>query len=290
MDRFQHVEGFPAIREFHVISTVQTERGECPLLNLPGELRNRIYDHVLDENKFRVLRKPKILKSKDHIFKTSLWSSPGLGLTQVCRSIRSEFLPSYRAVTLGNVVPQELYEYIDTFLREPGKKNEEVIGSVIIDFWANISSSLDIKPLLRLLRRATNLHVGTYDIIQPEGFVVAGRTPVPDVQDILTSLYDVVDLEAFYNYVERAIIALEVESDETKGVEIVFELGADYWEEWMGVWSKPDHDPSYRIPLELGDKVVQWGRGCGMELDRAAGSHLTVNFRRGLQALPAPVG
>ncbi|KAL1592736.1 hypothetical protein SLS60_011152 [Paraconiothyrium brasiliense] len=265
-----------------------TKRESCRFLDLPGELRNRIYDHVPEENKFRVLRKPESQKPKDHIFKTNLWSSPGLALTQVCRSIRSEFLPLYRAATLDNVLPQELYEYIETFLMVPDNNDDEIIGSVLIDLSANFSSCLDIKALLHLLRRARNLHVGTYDIIQPESLGRPGDV-VPDIQDILTSLYDIVDLEAFYGYVEKAMTMLEIECDETKGVEIVFELGTDYWEGWMGAWSKPDHDPSYRIPLELGESVVRWGRGCGMELDRAAGSHLTVNFRRGLQTRPQHV-
>lgn len=183
---------------------------------------------------------------------------------------------------LDNVTPQNLYEYMDAFLRVPGARNE-IIGSVIIDFSTNLSSILDIKPLLQLLRRATNLHVGTYDIIEPEGFGHRGHIPVPDIRDVLSNLYDIVDLEAFYDYVEGAMTMLEIECDETKGVEIVFELDTDYWEDWMGVWSRPQDDPDSRIgiPLEIAENVVQWGRGCGMELNRAEGSHLTVNFRRG---------
>ena len=251
-----------------------------PVLTQPQELRNRIYSQVLEDDKFRVLRKPKQQKPKDHVFKKNVWES-GFGLTQVCRGIRNEFLSLYRAVTLDNVTPWELYEYVDLFLRAPGVGDGEIVGSVIVDFSASFPSSLDIKPLLLLLRRAKRLHVGTYDIVQPEDFELPSCISVPDVQDILTELYDIVDIEAFYDYVEVAMTVLEVECDDTKGTEIVFELGPDYWQDWMGDWSKPDHDPNYVIPLELGEKVVQWGKGCGMELNRAAGSHLTVNFRRG---------
>ena len=153
---------------------------------------------------------------------------------------------------------------------------------MILDISANIESCLDIKPLLQRLRRCKGLHVGTYDIIDvedaEEGF---DRNKLPDIQDILADIYDIHNTDMFYDYVSKAMTALKLEYGEDKGIEIVFELRPEYWEEWMGEWSKPDHDPDYRIPLELGENVVQWGRQCGMDLNRSAGSHLTVNFRRG---------
>jgi hypothetical protein len=211
-------------------------------------------------------------------------------LAQVCHDIRSEFLPLYRSVIVDNVLPQDLYEYIEAFLRMPSTSDDQIAGSVIIDFSGNMSSVLDIRPLLLLLRNVKKLHVGTYDIVEPEGFQHGGYFPTPDIRDILSDLYDIVDLVAFYDYVERAMTRLEVECDDTKGVEIVFELIPEYWENWMGVWSRPQDDPQSRvgIPLEIAENVVHWGRGCGMELNRAEGSHLTVNFRQGAQASPPP--
>jgi hypothetical protein len=182
-----------------------------------------------------------------------------------------------------------LYEYIDVFSRISGTRDDAIAGSVNINFSANVSSMLDIKPLLLLLRDANNFHVGTYDIIEPEGFDLGQNVPAPDIRDVLTDLYDIVDLEAFYDYVANAMTMLEVECDDTKGVEIVFELDLEHWEPWMGVWSRPQDDPQSRIgiPLEIAENVVQWGRGCGMALQRAEGSHLTVNFRQEPQAPPA---
>jgi hypothetical protein len=223
----------------------------------------------------------------DHIWKPNLWRS-GYGLTQVCRNIRSEFLVLYRAAILDSVLPQDLYEYIDAFLKSPGTSNNKIAGSIIIDFSANPSSVLDIRPLLLLLRDVDNLHVGTYDILEPDHFPLNQHLPAPDIRDILSNLYDIINLENFYNYVENAMTMLEIECDDTKGVEIVFELGAAHWEPWMGVWSAPQDDPQSRIgiPLETADNVVQWGSGCGMELKRAQGSHLTVNFREAPRASP----
>lgn len=284
------------------MSSSENEVGS-PLLTLPGgtqtqaankletlrltegkELRNRIYGHVTLDKHFRVLRKPTWRQPRptDHVWKPNLWQC-GHGLTQVCRDIRTEFVPLYRAAVIDSVLPQDLYEYVETFLRGFGPSDTEVAGCVIIDFSANFSSILDIKPLLLLLRQARNLHVGTYDILEPEAVQLDQHLPAPEIRDILSNLYDIVDLETFYSYVESAMTMLEIECDDTKGVEIVFELEPDYWETWMGVWSRPQDDPQSRvgIPLEIADNVVRWGRECGMELNRAEGSHLTVNFRQG---------
>ena len=184
--------------------------------------------------------------------------------------------------TVVYVEPEDVYEYIETFLTVPGVSEEQVVGSIVMDITSyaipRSGTCTDIRPLLRLLRRAKGLYVGAHEITYDED---NSRFPPPSIQEILVQLYDVVDIEAFFDYVERAMTKLEIESDDTKGVEIIFELGPEYWEDWMGIWSKPDHDPDYRIPLEQEDMVVRWGRECGMELNRATGSHLTVNFRQG---------
>jgi hypothetical protein len=198
--------------------------------------------------------------------------------------IRSEFLPLYRARTRVSVMPPDLYKYISTFLAPPGVSDDEIVGFITLDLseHPHTTACIDIKPLLQLLRRAKNLRVGTPDIIYIQGHSDSDpreNEREPTIQEILVDLYDIQDLDIFYDYVDKAMTTLELECDDMKGVEIVFELDPEYWEAWMGEWSKPDHDPNYRIPIELEDNVVRWGRQCGMELNRSMGSHLTVNFR-----------
>lgn len=233
------------------------------------------------------MRKPNQHEHKRLPGKPTLWRS-SFGFMQVCRTIRNELLPLFRTQTVVYVEPEDACEYIETFLTVPGRSEEQVVGSVIMDIagdaFPRYSTCTDIKPLLRLLRTAKGLYVGAHGITYDDELDKTNRFPPPSIQEILIHLYDIIDLEAFYDYVEKAMTQLEIESDDMKGVEIVFELGPGYWEDWMGVWSNPDHDPHYRIPLEQGDMVVQWGRSCGMELNRAAGSHLTVNFRQGMKA------
>lgn len=242
-------------------------------------MRNRIYSYTVEEDVIKLVRgsKPKSENARISVTQQSF------GLTQVCRSIRSEFLPLCRAHTKVSLIPQDLYDYIDTFLLLPGISYNKIVGSITLDLMSQpqTTTCVDIKPLLKLLRRAENLHVGTQDIIDVHYLDYVSNHQEPTIQEILASLYDIHDMTKFYDYVETAMSNLELEFDDAKGVEIVFELSPEYWEAWMGEWSKPDHDPDYRIPIELEDNVVQWGLRCGMELDRSMGSHLTVNFRCG---------
>ena len=244
----------------------------------------------MDESKTRFMHKPDQHPREAQPVGDVFWGSM-YGLTQACRLTRSELTPLYQAHTVVHVEPRLLREYIDTFLAVPGVSDDQMVGSVIIDISCTMfpcspaSSCTDIKPLLPLLRRAKNLHIGVHDFFDGDNIFADDDFDSPSktrsIQETLTLLYDIVDLDAFYDYVEKAMTALEIQYDEEKGVEIIFELGHEYWEEWMEVWSKPDHLPNYRIPLDVGDKVVEWGRGCGMELSRPAGSHLTINYRRG---------
>ena len=201
-----------------------------------------------------------------------------LGLTQVCRQIRSEFLPLYKADTTVSLLPADLYAYIASWVAPLGISDEEISGHIIIDVFDDDPYKLrvlDIKPVLKLLKRARHLRVETFDIMDWLSNNERG------IQDTLIDLYDIQDFELFHEYMDEAMTMVEVRSSDQIGVELVFELKSERWEEWMGEWSKADHDPDYRIPLELEDSVVEWGRLCGMELDRSMGSHLTVNFRRG---------
>lgn len=201
-----------------------------------------------------------------------------LGLTQVCRQIRSEFLPLYKAQTTVSLLPVDVHDYMNTWVAPSSIDDDKIIGHVIIDVFDEEPEQLrilDIKPLLKLLRRARHLRVETFDIM--DWLSNNERS----IEDTLIDLYDIHNFNLFHEYMDGAMTAVEVRSSEEIGVELIFELRPEHWESWMGEWSMPDYDPNYRIPIELEENVVQWGRQCGMELDRSMGSHLTVNFRCG---------
>ncbi|KAJ4309206.1 hypothetical protein N0V94_009033 [Neodidymelliopsis sp. IMI 364377] len=208
----------------------------CPLLDLPGELRNRIYVYVVETQLIRLVRRQtqESTPTTPRIEAGQQFSS----LTQACRRLRFEFSPIYKAKTTVLILPHELYDYIDSFLSPPGIKDEEIVGSILLDLIDPHRYTLrriDIKPLLHLLRRAKNLHVSTHDIIDISTFVHA-HDRNPTIQDILADLYDIHDMDIFLDYVEQAMTALELRGSEETGVEIVFELDEGHWEEWMAEW------------------------------------------------------
>ncbi|KAF2623900.1 hypothetical protein BU25DRAFT_451095 [Macroventuria anomochaeta] len=255
----------------------QSDDVECPLLKLPGELRNRIYAYTVEESTIPLTYD---MEWQPAWTRTCIRRRQFLGLTQVCRQIRFEFLPLYKTHTKVAPNTWDIYKYIDTWVA-PGTSDENVLGHVILDFMDDDRGELgilDIKPLLQLARRAEGFHVEIVDVTEPND---CNSPTMRSIEETLADLYDIQDMDMFYEYMDEAMTALVVRASEESGVEIIFELSPQYWEDWMGEWSKPDHDPNYRIPLELEDTVVEWGRQCGMELDRATGSHLTVNYRPG---------
>ncbi|KAJ8109515.1 hypothetical protein OPT61_g7404 [Boeremia exigua] len=186
--------------------------------------------------------------------------------------------------------PEHLYEYIDTFLATPGVGDEQLVGSIILDVIGSMhpctASCLDIKPLLLLLRRAKGLYVGAEDILGGEG-VDCESCPATSIQGILKELYDIVDMDAFYDYVDKAMSVLEVEHDDMRGVEIVFELRTEFWEDWMGVWisnsGHPDTDSQPGLKgagdwdtLMLASCLKQCLVGLILELPRPIEAKITV--------------
>lgn len=192
--------------------------------------------------------------------------------------MRQEFLPLYNAHTTLYLPPSSLYPYISTVLTTPTTPAEQITASLVLDVACSASphtsSSIDVKPLLPLLETAPGLKVYTTDIVSD------ASTPPVLLQHTLQLLYDITDYAAFLAYVDTCMAAVEIEYDDRRGVEVIFVLRETVWEDWMGVWSEVEGTDGEGIPLELADRVMEWGRGAGMGLGWGSGSYLTVNYRR----------
>ncbi|KAJ4347269.1 uncharacterized protein N0V89_011209 [Didymosphaeria variabile] len=82
------------------ISTVATMGPQSPLLKLPGELRNRIYELVAtDDEPVHVVRCFDDGDQSDTKREGQDFKSNYAGLTRVCRQIRDEYLPSMPSET-----------------------------------------------------------------------------------------------------------------------------------------------------------------------------------------------
>ncbi|CAN9430071.1 unnamed protein product [Alternaria alternata] len=97
------------------------------LLELPGELRNRIYDLAQESDQVRLVYKPSL-----HHEQVEQTSRQFFGLTQVCRKLRVEYLPIYNAHTIVSIDCVHTASYIDTFILSAGVEPKQARGNLIV--------------------------------------------------------------------------------------------------------------------------------------------------------------
>ncbi|KAF2023368.1 hypothetical protein EK21DRAFT_118842 [Setomelanomma holmii] len=138
------------------------------LLDLPGEIRNRIYDAAVGgENTQCKLSPPEAAnanpddetssgdpeKRQLYAFLDRAW----LGLTQTCRQLRIEFLPIYFANLDIMIDYWNVYDYLATFIFQ-GKLNEDPTTKEytlsLSSSHNEISPSINIAPLLRTYKKS----------------------------------------------------------------------------------------------------------------------------------------
>ncbi|KAF2008011.1 hypothetical protein P154DRAFT_558342 [Amniculicola lignicola CBS 123094] len=104
---FTPVVAVPMVRDPHVFR----------FLDLPGELRNKIYNYTLDHVQQAVIRhRPKVSALR----RSANWVSrrPMSGLLEVCRLIRQEFRPTYLRKQEFGIDYMSISAYIRTFYPE----------------------------------------------------------------------------------------------------------------------------------------------------------------------------
>ena len=81
-------------------------------------------------------------------------------LTQVCRQIRSEYLPIYWYKNPVHIHFSELTLYLDTFYRRSLQRSSPPVGNIAIDYgWgsSNCEPILNLLPIIQLCRNAPDL-------------------------------------------------------------------------------------------------------------------------------------
>ncbi|XPS72762.1 hypothetical protein M3J09_004922 [Ascochyta lentis] len=224
-----------SMRTPHVELGSVAKMTRIPLLDLPGEIRNRIYKFAVEKQPIflsHITSKPLEELSKDR----SEHCQQFFGLTQVCRQIRSEYLPLYRSRTkvTCRALPHNVYDYIDTFLKRSGVKDEDVVGDLIIDFKAGRLQSINIKPLLQLSKKAKHFSVRIKDNLQFCG----NNEPKWNLEELVDQILFVKNKPAFSNWLETAVFALELTSDDEYLFigDIAFFINGTQWEPWMKYW------------------------------------------------------
>ena len=144
------------------VSSSQRPKG-MNLLKLPGELRNRIY-HILLENEQEITIKK---QSSAEGFRRSARRGAdksrfqSYALAQTCRQLRFEYLPWLRQTRRVRVGLMEMYEYLDVFHRaddidEPDQRAEGHVEPTWDDF--AIPEGIDVLPLAKIAGASPKLH------------------------------------------------------------------------------------------------------------------------------------
>ena len=265
----------------HFSHRTAAEKPTCALLSLPGgksphyndrvrkltggcaEIRNRIYDFAAEDGLDALKKKRESTYGSEYV--SNYVRDAGRqhrqykSLAQVCRLIRTEFLPLYSARNIFAVDLEDLYEYVELKDELPGVAEEQVLGNIIVPgfsfFTAQSSAdiSVDLKPLIRLINKARHLHVSWHssDHDNPE-----------DETPIMNALLRLRDTPLLRDYVDEALTTIELRSTVYRVAGIWLEVKQEYWELWMACWVDEYPERSYsEDPYtggELKEKARDW--------------------------------
>ncbi|KAI8930997.1 hypothetical protein NX059_012008 [Plenodomus lindquistii] len=207
------------------------------LLELPGELRNRIYDFAVeddDEDTLIILRyceqpspRGRSQVHYSHGFmpplfckdcsKSTAWTDSPVrhyyGLTQVCRQIRTEYLPTYRARTRIAIPKCDVYQYIEMLTDLSGGKVENVIGNIVL--FNKIcrdpyGPGINLRPLMDIEKSAPRLKLSSALLD-----CVNESSPDPEVGNRLVDpLLNSARYPLLRRYVEENILNVTLEAHE----------------------------------------------------------------------------
>ncbi|KAI8930995.1 hypothetical protein NX059_012006 [Plenodomus lindquistii] len=186
-----------------VARLLEAAHSTSPFLQLPAELRNLIYDFTAEDND---LEHPVILSSsKNTAFRRCNACAkdrrePAVGrsfysLTQVCREIRNEYLPLYRARTKVHVYDSDILKYVETTVDITDCKPGDVIANVAITTYTcgELPAVRDIYliPLMQLEAATRKLSISF--ALRACSFDVLNGWPsylIPHKEELLNQLLD----------------------------------------------------------------------------------------------------
>ncbi|KAH7093428.1 hypothetical protein FB567DRAFT_587861 [Paraphoma chrysanthemicola] len=127
------------------------QQGYSPFLELPAEIRNTIYIYCQPDVPKRLVRKP-LVPGSDPL---PTRHAEVLGLTQVNKQVRDEFLPIYWKGVSHSVRFQDIDTYVNMLPDLP----KGTIAIITILYGCPEGTSVDVAPLLRLCVEHPNLTV-----------------------------------------------------------------------------------------------------------------------------------
>ncbi|KAF2249769.1 hypothetical protein BU26DRAFT_563662 [Trematosphaeria pertusa] len=117
----RELAAMPPCSESAMMSTQAKNSKAFPFLELPAEVRNRIYEFAVENNRVRIAKRPG--KGCTPIF---------LNFTKVCRLIRTEYRPLYLRRTHALVTLADVDSYVSVFVLSGGIESKDAIGNIVI--------------------------------------------------------------------------------------------------------------------------------------------------------------
>lgn len=228
------------------------------------EIRNIIYDYVVDELLICLRHKPMMRVFSSSVQVAIPWATlrrQGLGLTQVCRQIRHEILPLYRHCVWPLITHSgsHAYDYISAVFPDQA----DAFGTLVLWHHHNEMAGcrVDLKSIMHLATSTRRLDLEFVRGHAPPGHFGDGdKLP----------LYKVPILDRFLDTrnkagIERASrmckrITLDIyESFGYAFCKICMEVRAKYAEPWMTTFA------SYGVGLSSEPKMVEWLKEIGLQ-------------------------
>ncbi|KAF1931239.1 uncharacterized protein M421DRAFT_417892 [Didymella exigua CBS 183.55] len=228
-------------------------RVEAPVRSLPkvpGEIRNRIYALANEESRVFLRRR--------HSKHDAEWSKKHRvcqfkGLTQVCRKLRTEFLPQYNQRTKVHIRLDEFESYLQDVLRVGHIEDRAVVGDVTA-YLAGCERSIDLDLLLLVqlsgLAKGFNVRINLYRNYYLDNWVAkllqSSRSPT------------------IFNRIESTVQKIRLSENDEGVIGLVLQMRKGHWEEWMDHWCGDGTSSDRTVEKALLDLAKIWTDTAGV--------------------------
>ncbi|KAF2030274.1 hypothetical protein EK21DRAFT_112191 [Setomelanomma holmii] len=239
------------------------------LLTLPGEIRNHVYTFACDHNEVKLTRSPSC-KVQENPQEELSEGRQFYNLTQVCRQIRTEFLPIYRHTSKVRLQYIDLPAYLKDCVIHPSDEAAS-IGNITFDVFSDGEMSdnedyrpvadgkIDILPVMMLCKHGPNLHIRCGTIACKW---CGSKSHRSDFEDTLNALFRLQEHPALAEYLKDAVAAAKLQYPPR----LTFEIRGDHWKSWMKDW-KAGHSVNFG-----NEDMKSWCEGVGLRIDSLAGA------------------
>ena len=188
-------------------------------------------------------------------------------MAQVCREIRVEYLPIYRAKHKLRIDFFDLDSYLEAWVTPPGTELEHVIGNLSINY--NPELSIDYNPkefdeqyerfdMIHLMQQADAArHLNVEFCFES---LWLHEDDQPQVLDLLQKLLHASSMPNLDKFLREAMTAVELCCNICSEPQIYFQIKSGFEKPWMRTWSWPED-----IREGYSD-VDAWGFAMGLDI------------------------